>query len=140
MEINPIGIVKNEIEAPGHAGYRQMESIIILSELLPAAAFENLEIFSHLEIIFYLNLKGRNLGNMDKSMFSSLNQVEDTTRSCSSLFGTTIVKFIKKEENQIYVKGLDAWNGTPVIDIKPVMGEFMPGERAIQSNWGRKIT
>lgn len=39
--------------------------------------------------------------------------------------GSTIVTFIKKASN-IFVMDLDAINGTPVIDIKPVMKEFLP--------------
>jgi tRNA-Thr(GGU) m(6)t(6)A37 methyltransferase TsaA len=33
--------------------------------------------------------------------------------------GLTIVELLKVEENVLYVKGLDAINGTPVLDIKP---------------------
>ena len=33
--------------------------------------------------------------------------------------GLTLVELIKHEDNVLWVKGLDAINGTPVIDIKP---------------------
>ena len=33
------------------------------------------------------------------------------------------------------VKGLDAIDGTPIIDIKPVMKEFLPKGEIKQPNW-----
>ena len=37
--------------------------------------------------------------------------------------GLTIVELLKVEENILYVKGLDAIDGTPVLDIKPYIKE-----------------
>ena len=33
--------------------------------------------------------------------------------------GLTLVELIKQEKNVIHVRGLDAYDGTPVLDIKP---------------------
>ena len=33
--------------------------------------------------------------------------------------GVTVVKLLKVEGNMLTVSGLDAWEGTPVVDIKP---------------------
>lgn len=33
--------------------------------------------------------------------------------------GLTLVELVKKEENVLLVRGLDAYDGTPVLDIKP---------------------
>ncbi|AKL85260.1 hypothetical protein D068_cds26310 [Bacillus atrophaeus UCMB-5137] len=35
----------------------------------------------------------------------------------------------------ITVKGLDAINGTPVLDVKPVMKEFLPRGEVKQPEW-----
>ena len=35
----------------------------------------------------------------------------------------------------LQVEGLDAIDGTPVIDIKPVMREFLPREAVSQPDW-----
>ena len=40
--------------------------------------------------------------------------------------GLTIVEFVKKSGNSIFVKNLDAIDKTPVLDIKPVIKEFLP--------------
>lgn len=38
--------------------------------------------------------------------------------------GLTTVELIRREGKKIYVKGLDAINETPILDLKPVMKEF----------------
>ena len=56
-----------------------------------------------------------------------------------NLLGTTIVKLIKAEKNVLTVSGLDAIDGTPVIDIKPVFKEFLPREKIIQPEWTSRL-
>ena len=41
---------------------------------------------------------------------------------------------IKREGKSIIVEGLDAIDGTPILDIKPIMKEFMPKEN-LQPKW-----
>lgn len=38
-----------------------------------------------------------------------------------------------------YVQNLDAINGTPIIDIKPVYREFMPDEEIEQPKWVSRL-
>jgi len=33
--------------------------------------------------------------------------------------GLTLVELVRREENVLWVRGLDAYDGTPVLDIKP---------------------
>ena len=44
----------------------------------------------------------------------------------------TIVKFINREGRELTVAGLDCINETPILDIKPVMKEFLPNETIVQ--------
>jgi tRNA (Thr-GGU) A37 N-methylase len=53
--------------------------------------------------------------------------------------GATIVKIIKREGVQLFVKGLDAIDGTPVLDIKPVMKEFLPRGEVSQPDWATEL-
>ena len=39
----------------------------------------------------------------------------------------------------IRVKNLDAIDGTPILDIKPVMIEFQPSNEIKQPNWTKEI-
>jgi len=46
--------------------------------------------------------------------------------------GATIVHVLGRNGGGLEVAGLDAVDGTPVLDIKPVMREFLPRERMRQ--------
>jgi len=53
--------------------------------------------------------------------------------------GLTVVKLIKIEENtRLRVVGLDCFDGTPVLDIKPYRGSSMPHEYTI-AEWYRGL-
>ena len=49
--------------------------------------------------------------------------------------GLTICKIIKVEDKNLYIEGLDAIDGTPVLDIKPWVQEFAPRGAIRQPSW-----
>ena len=53
--------------------------------------------------------------------------------------GLTIVELVKREGNTIWVKYLDAIDGTPVMDIKPVMKEFLATAEIKQPKWSSEL-
>jgi len=46
---------------------------------------------------------------------------------------------VRVEETRLFVAELDAINGTPVLDIKPVMKEFLPRQEIHQPTWSHEI-
>ena len=50
-----------------------------------------------------------------------------------------MVKILKGEGRQLFVRGLDAIDGTPILDIKPVMKEFLPREEVHQPEWASEL-
>jgi tRNA (Thr-GGU) A37 N-methylase len=48
------------------------------------------------------------------------------------------VKLLKREGNVLTVKGLDAIDGTPVLDIKPYIPENFPQSEIAVADWSRK--
>lgn len=49
--------------------------------------------------------------------------------------GVTICRIVGVRGTRVDVEGLDAIDGTPIIDIKPVMREFLPREDVRQPAW-----
>jgi len=43
------------------------------------------------------------------------------------------------ENIQLHIAGLDAIDGTPVLDIKPVMTEFLPRGDVVQPRWSHEL-
>ncbi len=53
--------------------------------------------------------------------------------------GLTVVNVVKREGRSLFVQGLDAVNGTPVLDIKPVFTEFLPRGPIRQPGWSHEL-
>jgi tRNA (adenine37-N6)-methyltransferase len=53
-----------------------------------------------------------------------------------NMLGVTTVRIVGVEGDRIFVRGLDAWNGTPVLDIKPFTPRFdLPKGRSKVAAW-----
>lgn len=53
--------------------------------------------------------------------------------------GATICAIVKVEGTRLFVTGLDAIDGTPVLDIKPVLSGFLPRGEFREPQWAREI-
>jgi tRNA (adenine37-N6)-methyltransferase len=53
--------------------------------------------------------------------------------------GSTICRCLRVEGTQLYVAELDAIDKTPVLDIKPVMAEFLPRAPLRQPRWSQEL-
>jgi tRNA-Thr(GGU) m(6)t(6)A37 methyltransferase TsaA len=122
IELRPIGFVKTK--AVGKEVKRRTHiSTIILSEDL-TEALDGIDEFSHVFIIFFLDeakseekkLKAYPRGRTDMPLLGVF-----ATRIANrpNPIGLALVELLKIEDNILTVRGLDAYNGTPVLDIKP---------------------
>jgi tRNA (Thr-GGU) A37 N-methylase len=53
--------------------------------------------------------------------------------------GVTVCRILKVEDASLYLEGLDAIDGTPVVDIKPWMSEFGPRGEVHQPQWSSEL-
>ncbi len=53
--------------------------------------------------------------------------------------GCTICSVVRVEGTRLFVRELDAIDGTPVLDIKPVMTEFLPRSEVRQPAWSKEL-
>ncbi len=118
-----------------------VESEIVLVDDLSSDTLEGIESFSHLEVIFYFDKvedqkivmgSAHPRGNRD---YPKMGIFAQRKKSRPNKLGLTVVKLLKRVDNTITVQGLDAIDGTPVLDIKPVMKEFLPREEIRQPDW-----
>ena len=145
IRIAPIGHVRNEREDLEDDCWGGMISQIVLNDEIPEDSLEGIESYSHLEIIFYFHRVDKRkiiLGRehpRENTHWPKVGIFAQRKKSRPNLIGTTIVKLIKREGRMIHVANLDAINGTPVIDMKPVFKEFLPGEEVLQPEWSKDL-
>jgi tRNA-Thr(GGU) m(6)t(6)A37 methyltransferase TsaA len=113
-------------------------SEIELADHIPTEAFDLLEDFSHLELIFHFNkvekfiYSGRPRGNPAYPLAGIFAQRK---KDRPNGLGLTTVELLEHTGRKIKVKGLDAIDGTPVLDIKPFFKEFLPKGPTRQPAW-----
>ncbi|HHB51841.1 MAG TPA: tRNA (N6-threonylcarbamoyladenosine(37)-N6)-methyltransferase TrmO [Saprospiraceae bacterium] len=142
IELEPIAYIKSEFEGFDRKITRDSLSEIVLTDDFSEDALYGIEQFSHLEIIWYFHLAFKPVkelvfprGNSDLPQMGIF-AVRGPHRP--NHIATTIVRLIKKDKKTLTVYGLDAVDGTPVLDIKPVPIMFLPGEIVQQPDWVMK--
>jgi tRNA-Thr(GGU) m(6)t(6)A37 methyltransferase TsaA len=117
IEMKPIGFVQRTSSKENDKD-RSLISKVVFNQTL-VTALEGIEEFSHLFILFWMH----NISNVDKKLvlpgLQSLGIFATRAPIRPNPIGLTLVELLKREENVIWVRGLDAFNGTPVLDIKP---------------------
>ena len=53
--------------------------------------------------------------------------------------GVSVVRLLRVEGKRLHVAELDAIDGTPVVDIKPVIREFLPRGELRQPGWATEL-
>ncbi len=143
--IEPIGFVKNNRKKPVDDFWGGVESEIIISEKISEESLVGVEDFSHLEIIFYFHMADPAKISISSShprenkKFPKVGIFAQRKKARPNLLGSTIVKLNSVNGNILNVTGLDAVDGTPVIDIKPVVREFLPGDEVVQPDWETEL-
>jgi len=141
----PVAFVINNRNDIGDDNWGNVISEIVLSDMIQPESLTGIEDFSHLEIIFYFHKADRSKINLSSTHprnnieFPKVGIFAQRKKARPNLLGSTIVKLLRKENNILTVSGLDAINGTPVIDIKPVIREFMPVENIRQPPWATEL-
>ncbi len=129
---DPIGYVNTQHsdEEIRKAGGDLISQIIIKEEYMEGLT--GLEGYSHLFVISYLNklrdfeigvlrVKPRRLTRYGLSLeeLPEVGVFAIDSPARPNPIGLTLVEIIKIDKNVITVKGLDLFNGTPILDIKP---------------------
>jgi tRNA-Thr(GGU) m(6)t(6)A37 methyltransferase TsaA len=122
IEIFPIGYVENDYIEPvyNEEVYKKVSKIVLKREL--ADGLYRIKELEKLYILFYFSeSKGYELIHR-RRYDGEISGVFASRSPCRpNGIGLTIVELLKVEDNVLYVKGLDAINGTPVLDIKPYL-------------------
>ncbi|MBL9123884.1 MAG: SAM-dependent methyltransferase [Planctomycetaceae bacterium] len=145
FQIEPIGYVRNTRSQLLDDDWDRVPARIELVESLPPEALEGLEEFSHAEIIYQFHRVADSAiergarhprGNPHWPRVGIFAQ---RAKDRPNRIGATIVEIKRRQGRVLEVAGLDAIDGTPVLDIKPVMAEFLPRTPVRQPDWSHEL-
>lgn len=143
--VAPVAWVRNERRATEDDRWGGVVSEIVLDPSLPEECLDGLETFSHADILFHFHLVDEDAivfgarRPRDNPAWPQVGIFAQRGRVRPNRLGLTTVRVLRCDGRSLFVEGLDAVDGTPVLDIKPVMAEFQPREPVRQPAWSREV-
>lgn len=145
ISLEPVAYVSSSRGAALDDDWDAETATIQLVDGFDAAALEGLSAFSHVEVLFHFHLVGAQdvlngarhpRGNADWPLTGIFAQ---RGKARPNRLGSTICRLLGVEGTRIAVSGLDAIDGTPVLDIKPVIQGFLPRGEFHQPRWASEL-
>jgi len=140
VQLQPIGVVHCTRSDVRDDDWDREQAVVELDARFGPEALAGLDTFSHVELLFYMD-------RVDPTKIHTARHPRDNHEwPCVGIFaqrgknrpnqlGTTIARVVRVEGTRIHVEGLDAVDGTPVLDIKPWVREFGPRGEVRQPPW-----
>jgi tRNA-Thr(GGU) m(6)t(6)A37 methyltransferase TsaA len=147
IQLEPIGRVVSPVRSARDDRWGDVTAEVRLDEsrFVPEA-LAGLSEFSHVEVIFVFHqiadsaivLTARH--PRENPQWPKVGIFAQRGRVRPNRLGATICEIVAVEGLTVKLRGLDAFDGSPVLDIKPVMAEFLPELGIVrQPQWSREL-
>jgi tRNA-Thr(GGU) m(6)t(6)A37 methyltransferase TsaA len=141
VTLRPIGVVRNGVREPPADGWENVRSRIVIRPDL-ADALLGLETWSHILVLFWPHLVPEEV----RGSKHRLHPRDDPENPLQGVLATrsqirfnpvlcTTVRLKRVKGNVLTVVGLDAIDGSPVIDVKPYVPRFDSVPEARMPGW-----
>jgi tRNA-Thr(GGU) m(6)t(6)A37 methyltransferase TsaA len=141
MTLKAIGVVHNGFPKPPipRSDWEKVTAEIVIDESL-TEALDGIEDFSHIIVLFWMHrlrekqpsLKQRPRGQLDRPL-KGLFALRTPNRP--NPIGKTTARLLERRGNILVVEGLDALDGSPVLDIKPYLPGYDSAAEASVPGW-----
>jgi tRNA-Thr(GGU) m(6)t(6)A37 methyltransferase TsaA len=143
--VSPIAHVASPRSEPVDDDWAGVESTIALAASFGPEALRGLTEFSHIEVVYVFHLVDpasiadgarRPRGNSD---WPEVGIFAQRAKARPNRLGVSCCELLAIEGTTLRVRGLDAVDGTPVLDIKPCMREFAPRGEVREPAWAEEL-
>jgi len=160
MQLIAVGVVRNPLKEPslvaesgdlewqprkaGVDDSREVISELVIDSSL-AGILDGLEDFSHLLVLYWAHrvppegrsiIKAHPMGRKDLPLvgiFATCSPARPNT------ILATVVRLLEHKENVLKVEGLDALDGSPIVDIKPYHSSYYARDDVEEADWMLRI-
>jgi tRNA-Thr(GGU) m(6)t(6)A37 methyltransferase TsaA len=145
VALKPIGWVRAQRAAPEDDYWGGSTARIQLADEFEPESLLGLDAFSHVEVVYLFDrvtpeaiVRGARhpRGN---SAWPRVGIFAQRAKNRPNRIGTCVVRIVKVVGRELTVAELDAIDGTPVLDLKPVMREFLPRTEITQPSWASEL-
>jgi tRNA (Thr-GGU) A37 N-methylase len=146
VTLQPIGTVRGGRTDPVDDGWdAEVCTIQLDADRVGPDALVGLDGFSHVEVVYQFHLLDeaevvtgarRPRGRADWPEVGILAQ---RGRVRPNRLGVSVARIVEVGERSVTVRGLDAVDGSPVLDLKPVLSGFLPRGEVVEPPWATEI-
>jgi len=146
ITLQPIARVTSTRKEIRDDDWGKEEASIVLEPSMLEEALAGLEEFSHIEVLFHFHKADPNKivtglrHPRNNPAWPEVGIFARRGKNRPNHIGLTVVRLLGIEGRTLRVAGLDAIDGTPVVDIKPIMHGFLPEPDEIKEpQWAKEI-
>lgn len=144
LSLVPVGVVRSSRADPTDDDWDAETSAIELTDPFDERALRGLDAFSHCVVVYVLDraswdpsrMARRPRGNPD---WPEVGIFAQRAKDRPNRLGVTVCRVLEVEGRVLRVAGLDAIDGTPVVDVKPHMRELGPRGAVHQPAWAEEL-
>lgn len=154
IHINPLGYVRSSLELPSapekgdnaaqpkpHLHHHPQQEAELVFQNRWSMLLDGIEDYSHIMVLYWPHLlragrtQQKKIHPMGRSELPLTGVLATRTPGRPNPVLVTVVKLLKRTENVLHVQGLEAINGSPIIDIKPHSLDYWANENIQVPKW-----
>lgn len=146
ISLTPIARVQGGRKDPIDDQWDSVQSAIILnSAQFKPDALAGLDAFSHVEVVFHFDrvpdeeIRSGARRPRSREDWPEVGIFAQRGKGRPNRIGVCVCRLERIDGLALHVRGLDAIDGTPVLDIKPVMTGFLPRGEVHEPAWATEI-
>ena len=146
LVMRPIGrVVGGRVDAIDDGWDTESATIELDPDEVGVGATDGLAEFSHIEVLFCFDRVAEDevcrgtRHPRGRSDWPSVGILAQRARDRPNRIGVTVCRLVRVGRHSLGVTGLDAIEGTPVLDVKPYLAEFAPRGTVRQPSWSSEL-
>ncbi len=138
VSLPPIAVVRNTVFDPRPDGWENIRSDLIFRDDL-LDALEGIDSYSHIIVVFACHrvpneaktytFPSGDVALPQQGILASRSQLRPNS------IGVSVVQLLRRRKNIVRVLGLDAIDGTPIVDVKPYLPQYDSVPGATVPDW-----
>jgi tRNA-Thr(GGU) m(6)t(6)A37 methyltransferase TsaA len=145
MLLGRIATVRSSRTEPLDDDWDAVPAQVVLDDALSPSSLLGLQEFSHIEVVYVFHrvqaeqvqtAARRPRGN---PKWPEVGIFAQRAKARPNRLGVTVCRLLRVDGRTLHVQGLDAIDGTPVVDLKPYFAEFGPRGEVRQPAWSHEL-
>lgn len=144
-EIHPVAFVRGGRKEAIDDNWGDVVATIEFVDPYTEESLLGLEDFSHIDVVFVFHgvdpesIHLAAVHPRENPEWPKVGIFSQRKRARPNRIGITTCELLERKKNCLIVRGLDAIDGTPVVDVKPFFTGFLPRQEIRQPEWALEL-